>query len=537
MIYILYTHQFNENSGGSSLFFILCDFLKKNLGKDNFYIAPLFCKGDGLIDRGFIKLHNMNENDFEFDKYGNSLFPIDLLKDEYFEKDNYNIPQEYKKYLVTREILNTKQNVAIYPEGILGNPLQQKFVIRWILYFTTPGLSVVPQYPWGKKDKFVFWCKSYFKNKETFYRGISDGQIRDSDYYPEEKDVLFLKYLFVHDKIDLNYKKSNVSRNGSCYLIRKADPNYNRTFGTNWNDGIFYNENHPYMKPKPPVFIHPQDSICIDSYGLNDLTDIFKKTEIFYCYDLFTFHNCIALLYGCKVVMCIPEGKLSKEDWHCGDECYLDYVAWGDSKEELDKAENALKNINYGDIIKNIQNKFSHEFNDVYEKLESYFSNVKQDFFEESVGNSFFYGTNYKEISCKNSEDYTKNFSSKFWEIEADFIISEGNNDYANIFDMNFNKINYGPRLEYQEGNLVLIIGNENGFMGFRLSENILCNEKYQLKISLESTSLIINFNGVETKYNVVSSPNFFENSVLGKGFNEERYFKGFVEKFRVVIY
>jgi hypothetical protein len=541
MNYIFYTHHFNENSGGSSLFFILCEFLKNKFGLNNFYIAPLICRGDGMIDRGYIKQYNLNENDYVFDSFGNSINFIDNLNDDYYNPEKYNWPKNYKSFLVTKEILNNKNNVAIYTEGILGNPLQQKFVWRWILYFPTPGLPVYPYNPWGKKDKFVFWLNSYFKNKDEYYRAFNDGnKICASEYYPEEKDILYLKYLFVHEKINLNYKDNNETqkaRKGSCFLVRKSDPNYNRTFGNNWNDGVNYNINHPHMKPKPPVFIHPSDSICIDSYGLNDLIEIFKKTEYFYCYDLYTFHNCIALLYGCKVIMGIPEGKLSKEDWHCNDKCYLDYVAWGDSKEELYKAEFALENINYGDIIKNIQDDFISEFEDFYKKIELYFENVQKDFFNSSLKNKFFDGNNFLTINYKNNDNYTKNFSSNFWEIEIDFIIKPDNEPYANIFDMNFNNINYGPRLEYNNKTLSLIIGNENVFKGIIIDDNIEVEELYILKIKFEAKTMSIYFNNILKKYNIYICPNYFENIVIGKGFNEERYFKGLIQKFNLIIY
>jgi hypothetical protein len=538
MNYIFYTHHFDENSGGSSLFFKFCDYIRNNLGHDNFYIAPIFCRGDGMIDRNFVKNNNLNENDFVFDIHGNSMFFFDYLPDSYFNKENYNWPENYKKLLITREILNYKNNVAVYSEGILGNPLQQKFVMRWILYFTTPGLPVYPYSPWGKKDKFVFWNKAYFKNKDTFYRTIQDGCITTSDYYPKEEDILYLKYLFIHDILDLNYKNDkNISRNGSCYLIRKADPNYNRTFSTNWNDGEYYNKNHPFMKPKPPIYIHPTDSICIDSYGLKELIEIFKTSDFFYCYDLYTFHNCIALLYGCKVIMCIPEGKLSKEEWHCGDECYLDYVAWGDSKEELDKASESLKNINYGDIIKNIQNKFVHEFNEVYKNLELYYANVQNEVFDKTLTNIFCGGNNFKGIDCNTSTDYTKKLSNDFWEIEIDFIIGQDNVSYANIFDMNFNNTNFGPRLEYNDSCLCLLIGNSQLFKAIILDDNIVEGELYNLKLKFESKTLLIQFNNIFTKHHVYISPSYFDNIVLGKGFNDERYFKGFIQKFRVIIY
>ena len=54
MIYIFYTNNYNINSGGNLLNFLLCDYLYNNLNLKNFYIAPYFCRGDGLIDKEYI---------------------------------------------------------------------------------------------------------------------------------------------------------------------------------------------------------------------------------------------------------------------------------------------------------------------------------------------------------------------------------------------------------------------------------------------------------------------------------------------------
>jgi len=535
MIYIFYTNNFDINSGGNSLYFMFCEYLYNNININNFYIAPYFCRGDGVIDKEYIQIKNLNLQDFDFDIHGRTLNLIENLPDSYFDKNNYNFPDKYKKFLVTKEILYKKNNVAIYSEGILGNPLQQKFVWRWILFFPTPGLPVCPYFPWGKNDKFIFWNESYYKNKDLYYRSLNDNQLLKTEYYPPENNILYLKYLFIHDKIDLNYCNQNLNRSGSCYLIRKADINYNRTFGNNWNDGINYNNNYPLSKPKPPIYIHPIDSVCIDSFNLEQLIDIFKIKEYLYCYDLYTFHNCIALLYGCKVIMCIPAGELTKNDWHCNQECYLDYVSWGDSKEELDKAENALKNNNYGNIIKKCQDTFLDDFIKIYNELESYYNNIQKNYYSKFIENYLCDGYNYKNIVNKD-ESYKKFYSSNFWEIEIEFIIYDNNIEYSNIFDMNFNRINYGPRLEYDNNNLSLIIGNYNIFKGILIDNNIKLNILNKLIIILESNKLTINYNNKISSYNIFITPNYFENIVIGKGFNEERYFKGLIKFFKFRI-
>jgi hypothetical protein len=536
MNYIFYSHNFNKNSGGSSLFYILLN----NLNYDNFYIAPVFCRGDGLIDEKFIDYNNLDKNKYNLDIHSRTLFLIDDLPDTYFNQNNYDWPEEYKKFLIKKDILLNRNNVAVYTEGFLGNPLQQKFIWRWILYFPTPGLPCCPYFPWSKKDKFIFWIKSYYKNKDIFYKGINDGIIYNTEYYPIEDEILYLKFLFLHKNIDLNFKNKNQNRNGSCYLVRKADINYNRTFSKNWNFGENYNQYHAYMKPKPPIFIHPVDSICIDSYGLDDLIKIFQKKEFFYCYDLYTFHNSIAILYGCKVIMGIPDCNLTKEEWHCNDNTYLDYMAWGNLEEQIIKSELELSKVNYGNILKKNENECINNFINIYNELEKYYDDIKNNYYEKILNELIFNGTNYITFNIDeeyNNKNYTKNYSSNFWKINIEFIIYENNLPYANLFDMNFNRINYGPRLEYNNNTISLIIGNYNFFKGILIDNNIQINILYNLNIELESNKLTINYNNNKNIYNLFILPNWFEKIIIGKGFNDERYFNGLIKKFELVIY
>lgn len=61
-------------------------------------------------------------------------------------------------------------------------------------------------------------------------------------------------------------------------------------------------------------------------------------------------------------------------------------------------------------------------------------------------------------------------------------------------------------------------------------------NTNYNLKLKLESNSLEINLNDDLTKHTVFILSNSFDKFVLGKGFNNERFFKGYINKFMVDI-
>ena len=62
--------------------------------------------------------------------------------------------------------------------------------------------------------------------------------------------------------------------------------------------------------------IHPDDSLCIRSYGNSneDYLNLFNNFEYLVCYDPLTFVSFIAALCGCISIV-YPVDGLSKEEW------------------------------------------------------------------------------------------------------------------------------------------------------------------------------------------------------------------------------
>jgi hypothetical protein len=97
-----------------------------------------------------------------------------------------------------------------------------------------------------------------------------------------------------------------------------------------------------------------------------------------------------------------------------------------------------------------------------------------------------------------------------------------------------------GPRFEYNNGTLSIIMGNEWGdFKGFIINNNILININYKLYINYLSNNLIIKLISLDDnnevsnlKYYIIYKPTYFQDLVIGEGFNEERYFKGEISDF-----
>lgn len=169
--------------------------------------------------------------------------------------------------------------IAIYPEITYGNPLNAKYVIRWILA------------PIGKfVDKNV--VDSWGKNDLVYYF-ISEEKIRDS---PE-------KYCSIYKLLTTIYLKPNIfinfhqPRNGYCHIIKKA-----------------------YKFHKNGIqFFHPSDSVELSHTAtFEELVQIFNQFEYFVCYDPCCFLIFLAGLCGCITILHKIDGISSIEQWFTG---------------------------------------------------------------------------------------------------------------------------------------------------------------------------------------------------------------------------
>lgn len=176
--------------------------------------------------------------------------------------------------------------VVVYPEGVYGNPLHAKNVVRWFLF-----RNRFPDNPeaYGKNE-LVFSFREHFNdyNLNPFCR------------------LLTLNYF---DK-DL-YKQTNFSeRRGVCYIIRKG-------------------RNRPDL---PKTF----DGPVIDDLTEKEKVAVLNRCRYCYDYDTQTFYTCIACVCGCIPVVVMEPGK-KKPDYLGEDD--VDYgIAYGDTPEEIEYA-------------------------------------------------------------------------------------------------------------------------------------------------------------------------------------------------------
>jgi len=168
--------------------------------------------------------------------------------------------------------------IVIYCEGVIGNPLNSKHVVRWML--SELGKNVPKTYlnTWNPFELV------YFFNNEKSIVEKKENQDKDKDVYK------MLTYFYIHDKV-VN-SNNNERENNICYTERKK----------NCYDVL-------NMRVK-------SDSYEITrQHTFEDYIHIFNNYKYFVSYDPLTFLQVISVLCGCVCIVC-PLKNVSKEDWY-----------------------------------------------------------------------------------------------------------------------------------------------------------------------------------------------------------------------------
>ena len=201
----------------------------------------------------------------------------------------------FNKFITFEKARNTK-NIVIYCEGVVGNPLNAKYVVRWMLSKLGMNVPVHFHLTWGLNELV------YFFNSEI-----------DLINYKNFKQLTTLY-------VNPIFKDLQQNRTNTCFTYRK-----------------------PIIKN--PIIIHNLDSFEIKrSHTQNDYFEIFNKCTTFISYDSLTFLSFIAPLCGCISII-YPTPGLSKRDYFKTTP-FNDYmveknidsiygIAYGNSEEEI----------------------------------------------------------------------------------------------------------------------------------------------------------------------------------------------------------
>ena len=165
--------------------------------------------------------------------------------------------------------------VVIYCEGTQGNPLNAKYVVRWMLSKLGQNVPYYYVNTWGKNE-LVY----YFNSEEK----IAKNPEKIGNIY-KLLNVIYVNPLAINHNLP--------TRQGTCYTIRK--------------------EHHTHGNSMRRV--HPSRSFEVTmSHTQEDYIKIFNQYKYFISYDSITFLSVIAALCGCISIVVKVDG-LSKEDW------------------------------------------------------------------------------------------------------------------------------------------------------------------------------------------------------------------------------
>ena len=390
---LLYSPPIYKCSGGLcnfKLFFDICKQLKYKI-----YFCPLLKNIDSL---NFISEFN--------DKSINSITHKELVA-YYNVQDCDTILEED---IVTPQILQSRNNVIIYAEDVIGNPAEQKHIVRWLHFF--PIENAVINYDF--ENDLIYFFSDFIYN---FYEHLCNNTGITNNLTKNIKELNICR-VFKFDKN--NYKNLNINRinknimyKNKTFTSRKFFPpaSFNNcNIIKNINSELFenikkYHKNN-ILKIKKDIFKKDilkiknvnevnelnkvikqginYDTVCnywkemFLSNGYEEIgwkssptefVEHFKTKSLFVTLDPFTFITIIAALTGCISVVKKIDG-LDFNEWQKGDPFNKFGIAYG-----MDTIDHALRTKHL--LLNHIQNMYMQNDNNVLNminKIETKFS-------------------------------------------------------------------------------------------------------------------------------------------------------------------
>lgn len=211
-------------------------------------------------------------------------------------------------------ISDVENTIVIYPEIIVGNPLQAKHVTRWIL--NTPGV-IGGDGIYGPNDLIYKYANYFNAPDESRVSGILSAFETNLEIFQDfgmQRDI----------------KRS--------YAQKKFKGEINE----------------------------PEDSVRIDGIpskgGNRMLAHIFNTSQTFYNYDNASFHSVQAALCGCLSII-HDDGKITPQEWRKKSDCFRYGIAYGTSPREIKWAGETIGFVrNYMKELEKISMQQAKEF-------------------------------------------------------------------------------------------------------------------------------------------------------------------------------
>jgi len=168
----------------------------------------------------------------------------------------------FRKY--TNHVGFDEDTIVVYSEMIVGNPLQAKKIVRWVLY----GAHMYDRY---EPNEIVYYLSPFCHN-----------------HFPKK----ILQGWYVPPNLGLPTEPRTEE---SCYILKKGVRNP-------WPRNRF-NANPPTGRDINLILNHAE------------IIEVFKKTKYFHCYDPACFLIVMALMCGCIVIQHPYIEGQTREQW------------------------------------------------------------------------------------------------------------------------------------------------------------------------------------------------------------------------------
>ena len=314
--------DYNEASGGITVLHYFCHVLNYTAKKNIAYIVGVFRLPNGT----FKKIDDYESRD-------------------YYLKEN----PEYLTPCATPEILLNRNNIVIYMDSIEGNPLEQKYVVRWVLYFELSRRIKT----WNKNDLIIWFIETYQKYSKHIQKVNNEEPIN----YQEIPNKQIVMPIISNINRVLAFGENNESnvKNGICFTIRKSGDNINADRRLRKIDTIGERCKNCQKNIWPCIcncenytngvkLLHSKENIVYRfeyPVNLNDEIDLFAKTEKFYMYDPFCFSAVIAALKNCLTI--VPKLDSFEDDNPYENVPWMKYgISYGTDEESIIEAKKTL---------------------------------------------------------------------------------------------------------------------------------------------------------------------------------------------------
>lgn len=272
--------------------------------------------------------------------------------------------------IVTPNILTARNNIVIYPEDVVGNPAEQKYIVRWLFFFPIPSAL----YQYNFDSDYICFYSDYIYN---FYKHLCMA-CGINDYLTERitKTNICRVFKFEPETYNLISQNrvinNNMSTNRKCFTLRKLFPpvsfdKFNKGVNLDYAKKITQIKKNKIkeLNQKIKTVISPFQKIKhkkelsnlinlktnlssnavireflthkFKSFGYDQIEsresssmyiNYFQRKDFFLSFDPFTFMSIIASLCGCISVVKKING-LSFDEWVNGDPFNKYGIAYG----------------------------------------------------------------------------------------------------------------------------------------------------------------------------------------------------------------